>query len=180
MYVGTCNSDLRACGQPHTASLQVVGLIVLGFAVWAATHGFIASCRSGCLGFAVWAATRGFFASCRSSCPGSCRGVWAATRGFIASCRSACLSPTRGLLLYVNLAGPSCPALAWLQLRWNPVYMHRACLCCRLVGRVALLGRAAPEYASQGFQRRIGSAIPRPLRLYAGSPQCAALVQGEG
>ena len=152
----------------------------LGFAVWAATRGFIASCRSGCLGFAVWAATRGFFASCRSGCPGSRGAVWAATRGFIASCRSACLSPTRGLLLYVNLAGPGRPELAWLQLRWNPVYMRRACLCRRLVGRVALPGRAAPEYASQGFQHRIGSAIPRPLRLYAGSPQCAALVQGEG
>ena len=83
-------------------------------------------------------------------------------------------------LLYVNLAGPGRPELAWLQLRWNPVYMRRACLCRWLVGRVALPGRAAPEYASQGFQRRIGSAIPRPLRLYAGSPQCAALVQGEG
>ena len=57
---------------------------------------------------------------------------------------------------------------------------------CRCVGHACVVGwwgglrcLAAPEYASQGFQRRIGLAILRPLRLYAGSPQCAALVQGE-
>ena len=87
-----------ACGQPPAASLQAVGPAVLGFA------------------------------------------VWAATRGFIASCRSACLSPTRGLLLHVNPAGPGRPELAWLQLLWNLVYMRRACLCRRLVGRAALPG----------------------------------------
>ena len=55
---------LRMCGRPHAASLQIVGLdilcqrilqvagpVVLDFAVvWAATHGFLASCRSGCPG----------------------------------------------------------------------------------------------------------------------------------
>ena len=92
----------------------------------------------------------------------------------------ACLLKLLCLQQHVNPAGLGRPELAWLQLRWNPVYMRGACLCRWLVGRVALPGRAAPEYASQGFQRRIGPAIPRPLRLYAGSPQCAALVQGEG
>ena len=88
-YAGCCRPrelrHLRACGQPHAASLQVVGpnvqcqraLQVVGPHVrvhggmWAATRGFYASCRSACLGFAVWAATRGFLASCRSACIGT-------------------------------------------------------------------------------------------------------------
>ena len=38
-----------ACEQPPAASLQVVGPLVLGFGgVWAATRGFLASCRSVC------------------------------------------------------------------------------------------------------------------------------------
>ena len=38
-----------ACEQPPAASLQVVGPLVLGLGgVWAATRGFLASCRSVC------------------------------------------------------------------------------------------------------------------------------------
>ena len=72
-------------------------------------------------------------------------------------------------LLYVNLAGPGRPELAWLQLRWNLVYMRRACWGVGWWGGLHCWARAAPEYASQGFQHRIGSVIPRPLWLYAGS-----------
>ena len=94
------NSDLHACGQPHAASLQAVGPVVSGFAVWAATRGFIASCRSGC--------------------PGCHGGVWAATRGFLASCRSEC-SMTR-------LVGHGRPRIESCLSEWNNVKLR--CFWC--------------------------------------------------
>ena len=97
---------LRACGQPHAASLQAVGPNVSFQCALQVVGPYV-------LGFAVWAATRGFFASCRSGCPGSRGAVWAATRGFIASCRSACLSPSSCMSTWLgraalNLHGCNC------------------------------------------------------------------------
>ena len=63
------NSDLRACGQPHAAYLQVVGPDVPSQRILQVV-GPVAMHFAG-----VWAATRGFLTSCRSGCPGSRGGM---------------------------------------------------------------------------------------------------------
>ena len=68
----------------------------------------------------MWAATRGFIASCRSGFPGCRGGVWAATHGFIASCRSVC-SMTR-------LVGHGRPRIESCLSEWNNVKLR--CFWC--------------------------------------------------
>ena len=122
------------------------------------------------------------FTNCMRQVACSCMTRWETTRGalwllcllvFVCllkfNLRCNCMSTWLGLGQF---------DLACLQLHWNFEYVRRMLPGGWLVGGSAL--HAAPKYASQGFQCHIGSAIPRPLLLYARSPECTTLVQGKG